>query len=363
MHGSVLGAVAWLLLGCFASVPVLRADAPVDEVVKLVDEGLKLRTEGRDAEALGRFEAAYAKRKEPRALAQIALAEQALGRWGPAHAHLAEALTHRDDAWINQRRAHLDGALRRIESEFSSIEIVSNVPGSAISMNGHEVGITPLAQPIRLLPGSFALRVRAVGHLPFEQRIEVARGQQVRVVADLTAEPAPPPKLAAAPNSQAPAEPVYSVPESAVPEPVIARPVITPASAPAAPENTGELLAWRRPSVLLGAAGAGVASMLVAGATYAVAGKKAKSLKADCYEVACAADEREDRRSTVKTLDRTSRVFFGLGLTAVLGSGITYLVARDLEVDAKKKPSMAAPVTVSAAFDRSGASLLGTIAF
>lgn len=363
MRASVLTVVAWLLLGCFAPIPVSRADAPAEDVVKLVDEGLKLRTEGRDAEALGRFEAAYAKRKEPRTLVQIALAEQALGRWEPAHAHLSEALSRRDDAWINQRRGPLDGALKRIESELGGLEVVSNVPGSAVWMNGREVGSSPLSRPILVLPGSVAIRVQAAGHLPFEQTVEVSRGKQARVVADLKAEPAP--KLAAAPVVQPHAEPAVAAaePASRVPEPMAATEDLAPARNVAPPTETGTRPVWRRPSVLLGVAGMGVASIVAAGATYAVAGKKTNSLKKDCYEVACDDDEREERRGNVKTLDRTSQALLGLGLTAVVGSGITYLIAHLREKDAKAESSGAAPITVGAALERSSAALLGTMTF
>ena len=76
----------------------------------LLREGIELRRAGRDAEALARFERAHAVEPSPRTLAQMGLAEQALGRWVRAEAHLRAALAPRDDAWIERNRAALDAA-------------------------------------------------------------------------------------------------------------------------------------------------------------------------------------------------------------------------------------------------------------
>src|SRR4051812_7480565 len=51
------------------------------DALELLREGVSLRREGRDEEALQRFQRAYEIGHGGRALAQIGLAEQALGRW------------------------------------------------------------------------------------------------------------------------------------------------------------------------------------------------------------------------------------------------------------------------------------------
>ena len=74
-------------LGIFAallSVAILAArtaEATGDAAEHLIKQGVELRAKGKDAEALVLFQKAYAATPSPRALAQIALAEQALGRW------------------------------------------------------------------------------------------------------------------------------------------------------------------------------------------------------------------------------------------------------------------------------------------
>ena len=57
------------------------AEAATPTAESLIEEGIALRTEGRDEEALGKFVESYELAPAPRTLTQIALAEQALGRW------------------------------------------------------------------------------------------------------------------------------------------------------------------------------------------------------------------------------------------------------------------------------------------
>src|SRR6185312_3741828 len=90
------------------------APARADDPDALIDQGLELREHGKDADALALFERAYSASPTPRAKAQIALAEQALGRWAAAekdlvagHARLAARRRPR-----HARRLHLARADR-----------------------------------------------------------------------------------------------------------------------------------------------------------------------------------------------------------------------------------------------------------
>jgi hypothetical protein len=77
--------------------------APDDEA--LIKQGLERRKRGDDEGALRLFEEAARLSRTGRAMAQIALAEQALGRWADAEVHMVEALSgwcgwcQRKDRW------------------------------------------------------------------------------------------------------------------------------------------------------------------------------------------------------------------------------------------------------------------------
>lgn len=94
-----LSALLAFTLLCAGARPAFAApDDPDAEA--LINRGIELREHGKDDEALGVFKKAFAKSPTPRARAQVALAEQALGLWTAAESDLASCLAAADDAWI-----------------------------------------------------------------------------------------------------------------------------------------------------------------------------------------------------------------------------------------------------------------------
>jgi hypothetical protein len=75
-----------------------------------LQRGVELRYRGDDAGALVEFQRAYDASHSPLALAQMGLAEQALGQWVPAEAHLRAALAIHGDNWIDGHREALSSA-------------------------------------------------------------------------------------------------------------------------------------------------------------------------------------------------------------------------------------------------------------
>lgn len=151
----------------------------------LIDEGVALREQGRDEEALALFEQAYAQTSQARALAQIALAEQALGRFVEAEAHLADALSHDEDAFIRRNRVHLEGALEEIRLRVGDLTVEGGVPGAEVIIGGQAVGVLPLDAPVRVVAGSVAVEVRASGYERFIDTVQVRGGGGATVHAEL----------------------------------------------------------------------------------------------------------------------------------------------------------------------------------
>ena len=143
------------------------------EASLLLSEGVTLREKGRDTEALKRFEAAYRLSKSPRALAQIALAEQALGRWLPAYEHLTKALKNRSHPWVNKYRSILDGSLSTIRSRLGELEIECSIRRAVIRVNGRRVGVSPLRKPVLTVAGSVVVEVSAEGYWPIVRNLTV----------------------------------------------------------------------------------------------------------------------------------------------------------------------------------------------
>ena len=100
---SALSFVAFVVLAATALPSVARAD----EVDDWIDRGIELRRVRKDGEALEFFRRAYQARPAPRTRAQMALAEQALGRWIEAETDLAETLRTQGDTWVDKNRDKL----------------------------------------------------------------------------------------------------------------------------------------------------------------------------------------------------------------------------------------------------------------
>src|SRR6478609_9850715 len=162
MHRSSSEARRWwfvpcvVLMVCVVAVP--RRALADEPVAKLVSRGLELRRERRDAEALALFQNAFATSASPMILAQIALAEQALGRWLPAEQDLNAALaTH--DGWVDTNRSALERALAVIQSHLSWLAVTSNVESAQLWLDEHNLGAVRAA-PWRVTAGAHELSLR-----------------------------------------------------------------------------------------------------------------------------------------------------------------------------------------------------------
>jgi len=180
------------------------AVAEVAESDALILQGLKLREQGKDGEALKLFVRAQELAPTPRALAQRALAEQALGDWVQAETHLRAALASSEDPWIARHRQALEGALAVIGDHLGQLQVNGGVAGAELRLNGQLVGQLPLAAPLRVVVGRPLLEVSLAGYYPVRREIAIKAGSLSTESIELVPVPAQP---AAA---STPAEPVTS---------------------------------------------------------------------------------------------------------------------------------------------------------
>ena len=193
-HRSARLAVASVLLAtCSTALREAHAAGPEEaEAELLVARGIELREHGKDDEALAVFKRALAKSPSPRARAQVALAEQALGLWVAAETDLVLALSAVDDAWIAKNRVALDGALAIVRRSLGSLE-VRGTGGAEVVLDGVSLGVLPVRTPFRVEAGRRTLEIRAKGFHPTTRSIEVPAGGVSRETVTLvafTADPA-----------------------------------------------------------------------------------------------------------------------------------------------------------------------------
>ena len=171
-------------MGRFLSVSVIFwlavasiASAQVDEA--LWRQGVELRRAGRDAEALATFEQAHQQTHTRRTLAQVALAEQALGRWGAAARHL-DAVLAEPDAWVTEHRPTLEQARAEIAQHVGQLEVIVSREGAQIVLDGTLAGTSPLAGPVSATAGTVSIRVLLDGALVAERSTTVTAGALAR---------------------------------------------------------------------------------------------------------------------------------------------------------------------------------------
>jgi hypothetical protein len=161
----------FFLIPCLAIwTGVAHAQSPVPDSSSdersLIRQGVELRQAQKDEEALRVFRRAWDLSGSGRALAQVALAEQALGRWPEAEEHLGQALAHGEEAWIAQNRKLLGEALYDIEGHLGWLELSGEAKQGWVGINGKRVATLPVKKPLRVPAGSVAVEVQAEGFLP-----------------------------------------------------------------------------------------------------------------------------------------------------------------------------------------------------
>jgi hypothetical protein len=228
------------------------AHAEPADVEAIIQHALELRRQRHDDEAAAELRRAYAISGSPRALAQLALAEEALGAWLDAERDLTTALDSPSDRWIALHESRLRESLALAKSHIGSLRMRSDVGGAAVWCNGEPIGILPLRAPLRLLAGPARLEVRAEGYLPWRKEIDIPAGGEVDEAIAL--EPTPAPVVTLAPADRAPAAALATQPSVLPPSSPELR-VVT-----RAPSTTQRTAGW----IVLAGGGAAIAGGLVA---------------------------------------------------------------------------------------------------
>jgi hypothetical protein len=188
---------------------------------KIVEEtiasGIALRREHRDADALSAFRRAYSIDPSADILAQIALAEAALGQWVAGEADLLRALAA-NDPWIETRRAPLHVALAEIDEHLATLS-VDGPDGAELWADGVFLARLPTGF-LRVPAKRLSLELRARGFAAVHRELDVTPRALERVTFVLESSPPPPtpptpPEASKPPAGAAPSPDVHA---AAVPE-------------------------------------------------------------------------------------------------------------------------------------------------
>jgi hypothetical protein len=311
------------------------ARAEAQDADALMKEGLELRRQHHDAEALDDFRRAFALDPSPRAQAQIAFAEQALGRWLEAEADLRKAMQASNDPWIVGHREVLDSGLASIQARLAWLEVTANVPGAEVRVNGARATELPMAAPLRVEAGSLVLEVRAKGYATVRRTTSADPGGSARETFELV--------------------PLTPTPDEPSP-PTLGSPPVIPPPSPATPMSHERVVPMNRPLRItgLGLLGAGAVGVGL-GTYFGVRTLKTKSDR-DAYcgpGPNCNSMTGVNLDAEARSLALASTVSFIAGLVAAGGGVVLVWVSRSRTLhDARLAPELGP--------DRAGVTFGGT---
>jgi hypothetical protein len=172
-----------ILIAMSATWPALAAGDNLEPADEWVERGIEMRRARNDAQALEYFRRAYEIKPTTRTRVQMALAEQALGRWVEAEGDLVEALKAQGDIWIDRNRDKLLEGLETIRAHLGWLRVDAQ-PGAELWVDGARVGTLPL-EGVRVAAKTMWIELRAPDCDPWSQSIEVQPKETVRLVARL----------------------------------------------------------------------------------------------------------------------------------------------------------------------------------
>jgi hypothetical protein len=290
-----------------------------------IEKGIELRKEHRDAEALEQFRRAEAIHPTGRIKAQIALAEQAIGKWVEAERDLTAALASSDDKWVAGRATALRGSLDAIRQHLGTLVVRANVEGSELWLNGERLGELPMNR-VRAPSGTVHIEVRAKGYEPALRNLDLEPGTTVttEVVLLRVPEPASPVVVQTAPRAESP-------------------PSLPP------PMKTQRVLAWGA----LGGAGVMLGGALVAQLVHA----QAATTYNDNTLCTAPGRWRDERCGDYRNRAETAQILANLGYIGAGALGVASAIL--FFVDTGGKPKTTGGVTWTVAATGSSAELIG----
>ncbi len=142
-----------------------EADPFTDMARQRFQEGVRLFDQGKFEEARAAFLQAYALKKHPAVLLNLAQSELRSNHPVEAARHFAEFLRDNPNAEPAERKAAADG-LTVARTKTARVHVVVDVDGADVFVDGEFIGRTPLPEPIDVAPGDRKVEVRAAGHQP-----------------------------------------------------------------------------------------------------------------------------------------------------------------------------------------------------
>lgn len=174
---------------------IAAADEARDAAGAHYARGLELAKSGGYEGALLEFNAAYTISPQFAVLYNIGQAQMALDHPTQAIETLTRYLSDGKDRIADARRKMVQGQIASLSARLATLSITADRPGARISVDGRDVGVTPLADPVRLDAGTHTISAKVDGIPVLIRIVAVAVAERQKLDLDL---PVPSSKAAAA---------------------------------------------------------------------------------------------------------------------------------------------------------------------
>ncbi|MEM1029681.1 MAG: PEGA domain-containing protein [Myxococcota bacterium] len=157
----------------------IRDTLPTDELKKRWKEGVDFYNDGDFDAALVEFQAVHEATKNPRILYNLSVCYRKLANYSRAIVLLERQLTFRDELPRSEitRSEQLLGLLR---DTVTPLELVVDQEGATVTLNGLDLGQTPLLAPVTANVGKNVLEVRKPGFRDVRREFRLPKGEAPR---------------------------------------------------------------------------------------------------------------------------------------------------------------------------------------
>jgi PEGA domain len=207
-------------------------DAVTEMARRRFQEGVKFFDQKRYEEARGAFLQAYALKRHPALLLNLAQSEIRSGHPAEAARHFAGFLREAANP-SPLERSEAEKGLREARSKLARIQI-SAPSGAEVFVDGESVGQAPITDPVDVLPGTHTIEARH-GTKTASTTVSVVVSRLAAATVTFETAPPPPPPPAAEPPPPATATPPAAAPEAEPPAPAA-----EPAKEPETPKEKDE---------------------------------------------------------------------------------------------------------------------------
>jgi len=173
------------------------------KIVKAGDKLLKKKkvdqANAEYARAIPAYQRSFELNPDAKILVIIAGLEERLQLWFEARGHYVQAMAETELPLDDKSRAKAQAGVDSASQYLGVVTLVIQPEGAMILLDGAELGVAPLTEPLVLKPGEYTLAVSADGYLPLETKLVVDAGSESERGFELEAEPervyVPPPQI------------------------------------------------------------------------------------------------------------------------------------------------------------------------